>query len=493
MCLLLAVPYNSEIIAVGSNSVEQCTGSERMGGGEVSIHYDYIENGQLKGGVVNVSLPPLKPYSLIEPLSEWPVTTIISNGAAENRIDIVCVGDGYTSSELGSYATHVQDVMAAFFAQEPLAAYASYFNVHRVDVISNESGVDELDSGIYRDTALDMAYGCFDTPRLLCIDRDKARAAASNAPEVEQIIALANSTKYGGAGYADLTTAAGNNKSSVELILHEYGHSFVKLGDEYYYRDGTIYTGAEPGNPNASIYDAGQQQDLKTKWYRWLDLPNVDTFEGAKRKQYGIYRPTDWSKMRTLGYPFEAVNVEQFVISFYKLVSPIDDATPATEAPLPSDTVFFVAPMEPADHSLDVQWSVDGVDVPGATGLTFVVSSLPAGTHDVAVKVVDNTARVRDETARANWLTDTRQWQIEVGAELSGDCFVDFVDFGIFARQWRARDCWEPDWCGGADFELDGDLDFADLSVLAGQWLVCECEPCILNEPPAVETEVRQK
>ncbi|MEE8575660.1 MAG: M64 family metallopeptidase [candidate division Zixibacteria bacterium] len=491
--------YQSETIASDISGVERSALrkesqglSELISGGEVTIYYDYIENGQLKGGVVTTLLPSVNLDSLIGPLSEWPVTTIIDNGPVSNRIDLVFVGDGYTASELGSYATHVQNIVSGYFAEEPMAAYASYFNVHRVDVVSNESGVDELDNSIYRDTALDMAYGCNNTPRLLCIDVGKAVAAASNAPEVELIFALANSTRYGGAGYPDLSTMAGNNSSSVELALHESGHSLAKLADEYQYSDGATYTGPERPEQNVSIYDAAEQIALETKWYRWLDLPNVDTFEGAYYNQYGIYRPTNNSKMRSLGRPFEEINSEQFVINFYKLVSPMDEATPPSQEPLPGDTVFHVIPMEPIDHSLDVQWSVDGVDVPGATGLTFTPTSLPIGIHDVAVTAVDNTTRVREDTARATWLTDTRQWQIEVvpepdpNASLNGDCFVDFIDLAIFASQLGARDCCSPDWCKGADFEPDFDVDFADLGVLIEQWLLCKCQQCIQHAPPGV-------
>jgi hypothetical protein len=118
--------------------------------------------------------------------------------------------------------------------------------------------------------------------------------------------------------------------------------------------------------------------------------------------------------MRELNRPFEQVNVEQFVINMYQIVNPIDDATPPSASPLPACTVFFVDPLDPTDHALSVQWSVNGVAVPGATGLTFTpdVSMLGPMIHTVSVRVVDTTTRVRDETLRNLFMTETRSWTI---------------------------------------------------------------------------------
>jgi len=426
--------------------------------GESLVYYDYIEDGRLKGGVVTTVLPPPVESCSAEP-SPWAVETIIDNGPPQNRINVVFVGDGYTAAELDLYAAHVEDAVAGLFSEQPLAAYAGYFNVYRVDVISNESGVDEPDSGIYRDTALDMAYDCGGIARLLCIDYSKAQNAANSAPQVDTIVALANSTRYGGAGYSGLATAAGDNGSTVELVLHEFGHSFGRLADEYDYGGDTNYTGPEPGQPNASIYTAAEQFALQIKWYRWLDLPNVDTFEGALYSLYGVYRPTSNSKMRSLGLPFEEVNAEQFIFAFYEYVRPIDDATPQSAKPMKAGVLLNVDPVEATEQPLTIQWSVDGDDVQDANGTTFDTSSLYLGLHDVAVTVIDNTAQVRDETTRIDQLTETRQWQVISQADLTGDCFVNFLDLSILAEQWA-------------------ELDFIDFRGFAGQWLKCQCRPC---------------
>jgi len=468
---------SSEVSARMEAAVERYQALYERTDGEISVYYDYLENNQLAGGITTLILPEPVESLMPEALLEWSVTTLIDNGPSANRVDVVLLGDGYTEPELADYATHVNNVLTLFLQEEPLAAYASYVNVHRVDVISNESGVDnDPVEGILRDTALDMRYFCGGIERLLCISVSKAMAAAALAPDADQILALANSTKYGGAGYAssDLATLAGNNSASVEVALHEFGHSFGNLADEYHYYDGATYTGSEPMQANISIYNADQQLALQRKWYRWLDLSEVDAFEGANYCQYGIYRPTNYSKMRSLGYPFQAVNVEQFVINFYKVLSPIDDATPSSGFPLPADTPFFVTPLQPVDHALDIQWSVDDEATPGATDTHFTANwcRLAPGIHEVSVTVVDNTDRVRDESARATWMTETRQWQIEVPfrADITGDGHVNLADVVVLQQSWLQAPS-DP----SADIAPcpvgDNKIDLYDFALLAAYWL----------------------
>ena len=344
-----------------------------------------------------------------------PSTTILSSGPAANRVDIVIVGDGYTTGDLPTYTANAQTFVDSFFNDAPLNAYKPFFNVHRVDVTSNQSGVDnDPVQGIQRDTALDMAFWCSGIERLLCVDVAKAYSYANNAPGVDQVIAVANSFKYGGAGYPsqNLGTYSGGNGSSIEVARHEFGHAFADLADEYDYGDGATYTGPERPESDISIYNAQQLAAEQRKWHRWLDLPNVDVFQGAYYHQFGINRPTVNSKMRSLNRPFEQVNAEQLIIFAYRTVRPIDKATaPGTYDP---DTDFFVDPVDPVGQPLSVQWYLDGAPLPGATGLTFNPGSLNlTGTHALKVRGTDTTTAVRDEAARATWMTQERQWTLE--------------------------------------------------------------------------------
>jgi len=89
-----------------------------------------------------------------------PATTIWYTGDPNNRVDIAVVGDGYTAGELGAYAAHVNQLIGAIGAQQPFHEYAYYFNVHRVDLASPESGADHPEYGSYRNTALGATYDC---------------------------------------------------------------------------------------------------------------------------------------------------------------------------------------------------------------------------------------------------------------------------------------------------------------------------------------------
>lgn len=477
-----------------------------------SVFYDYVEDGILKGGrsVIQVPKSNLKTLTAMPPYNAY---TLIDNGPSDNRIDLVFVGDGYTADEMDIYHRDVLNVIASFFDEPPLDTYANYFNVHVVEVISNESGVDEPDYGIYRDTALDMAFNCNGIPRLLCVDYGKAWAAASNARAVDLVLAIANTSRYGGAGYSKLSTLAGGNSSAVEVALHEYGHSFAGLHDEYDYGDGATYHGSEPTNPNVSIYNASAQLAQYRKWYRWLDLPEVDAFEGAAYCQYGIYRPTENSKMRSLGYPFGPVNIEQFVFSIYSYLSPIDAVSPVSSDILQSSTVFSVTTQNPVNHTLNIEWLIDAAPIPGANGVNFCPDAYMASNtvQTLTARVSDETALVRDENKRETLLTDQHNWLVwKASADFTGDRIVNiddlyemaqrwlltisvydvaptggdgvvnFRDFAAMAKQLQSGDmtAWHEmflSWLADERFDIappgrDGIVNFLDFAVLATQW-----------------------
>lgn len=442
---------------------------------EVVFYDSLAPDGSLTGGRLLMPMPTDPGM----PRATWNWETIIDSGPSDNRIDLVFVGDGYQAGQLGLYSSHTINAIDDMFAIEPFATYASLFNVHRVDVVSTDSGVDnDPNQGVSRNTALDMAFWCSGIERLLCVNVGKALLAARSAPQVDQIAALANSTKYGGAGYtsSNLATCAGGNAAAPQVMVHEFGHSIGDLADEYDYGGSTTYTGPEPAERNVSIYNAAQMSALDTKWADWLGVSQsgfdnpVGTYQGAYYSALGIYRPSGNSMMRNLGRPFNLPSAEALILSFYDNVDPIDDATPTDTVLGPYDLVF-VTPVDPVGHDLDITWTLDNTPVQlSEPELALCPLQLQPGVYVLSVTVVDNTTLVRDEQARAARMSETRQWVVHVEvppADRNGDGLVDFFDVQDFLDDFAARD-------PSADLNADGAIDFFDVQ----RYLQLVAEPC---------------
>ena len=370
-------------------------------------------------------------FACILPGAAWaePVVPVRQNGPAENRIGMAILGDGYTASELGKYATDVDLLVKALFEQPPYSTYAAYFNVYRVDVTSNESGADHPERGQTRDTALGATYNCGGIQRVICINNSLANAAAARSlpPTGRDIIlVLVNDAEYGGSGGP--ISVASTHRDVVELVLHEGGHSFGLLGDEYEQQPPTCANSIEP--PETNVAREIGRNDIK--WSRWIDagtaLPTTGTtaavvgaYQGAKYCPAGLYRPTFDSKMRSLFRPFEQVNTEQLIRRIYNLVSPIDAFFPS-ESTLThgrDTTVDFSVdvPQPVSGAGLRVRWFVNGTLMGEGQTLRLDTSRMSIGTNSVEVEVADATAAVRNDPS--GLLTTRHTWSLTVTGDLT--------------------------------------------------------------------------
>jgi len=369
-----------------------------------------------------------------------PVTAIRNNGSSANRVDLVILGDGYTSAELGKYATDAEQAVRGFFAQEPFKEYQKYFNVLRVDVTSAQSGADHPEDAppVSRNTAFDATYNCGGIERLICINILKVQAVLGNSVQADQrdiVLVLVNDTEYGGSGGS--ISVASLNAAVIELVLHEVGHSFGLLADEYETQPPACNNAVEPSEANATR----QTNRNLIKWNAgggppngWINpatpVPTTSAtpgtpglYQGAKYCPTGLFRPTNNSKMRSLGFPFEQINEEQLVKRIYNWVSPLDSS-----APLPSNITlelgnnqaFKVAVPTPNTHSLSATWYVDRSPVVRGLAFTFNSARFGAGRHTVQVVVEDPTPKVRNDPADV--LREARTWNMTVNASAL-NCF----------------------------------------------------------------------
>ena len=443
------------------------------------VYWDTVtKTGEFSGG--NLMMPTQSKEG-IETRGVTNVETLILNGPSSNRIDLVFVGDGYRAEDLTAYENHVDNAVDAFFGIEPLQSYLPLFNVHRVDVISNESGVDnDPSNGIEKDTAMDMGFWCSNIERLLCVNTSLAWGYANNVPSTDAILAVANSSMYGGAGYssAEIGTFAGANSAATDIAIHEMGHSLGNLADEYHYGDGTVYSGGEPDARNASIYTAAQMAASGTKWAAWLGENDsqwdglVDTYEGAVYSQYGVYRPTNNSMMRSLNRPFNQPSAEGLIIEMYNIVDPLDDHTPS--GVLQGTETAFVTPIE-IGNPMQIQWFLEGtqLDHDGELALSIPSLGLAAGLYNLQVQVVDPTNWVRDENARNSIMKQTVIWAVQIDeiacvGDLNSDGNVGVADLLTVIDSWGA--------CGGCDADLNGDnvVNVSDLLTVVDAWGACE-------------------
>ncbi|MEU7556145.1 M64 family metallopeptidase [Streptomyces sp. NPDC044571] len=372
-----------------------------------------------------------------ERASDGKVGKLVDNGPTADRLDIVVVGDGYTAAELDRFHADAQAKWAELAAVEPYATYRNLFNVWTVDAVSAVSGVSgDPTPDTVRDTALGSYFWCEDIERLLCIDQPKVDAYVAKAPAADLVLVLANSTKYGGAGYNEpsatlgyegISTASAGNAKSGQVAIHETGHSLGKLADEYFY-PGTPgyekYEGPEPAESNSSVLTADRMADARSKWYRWLGAPSPDggtvgAYEGGGYYVTGLYRPTDASLMRVLGKPFNLPGVESMIAGFYQHARPLSPLTPTDRTLRLRHTAQVSVPrLAGADgRQLDVRWYLDGRELKRFAGRTEVAVAelwlLDLRTHKLSVTAEDRTASVRDPRI-ARTLRATADWKVRL-------------------------------------------------------------------------------
>ncbi|MDN3351114.1 M64 family metallopeptidase [Actinomadura sp. DC4] len=355
-------------------------------------------------------------------------------GDPANRFNLILLGDGYTAADLPGFRQDVARQLGMLFAFEPWKSYRSYLNVYRVEIASPESGVscDPGPDAPVRRTPLGMAFwnGCHrdDMQRRLAVN---ARAAEAYADLVRgtgvanrQIVALAHSTTYGGTG-GTYATASGGNTMSALIMPHELGHTLGGLQDEYdYYRRGEpggAYTGGEPRSVQHTVLTAREMRARRLKWWRWLGAPSasggvIGRYEGGMYARTGVWRPSEHSMMKTLGYAYDQVARERMTQAIAAKVDLIQAATPSA-APIGADRVVWLETLHPVGHLLRVTWRLDGRVVRSGRHDLDLARLRPApGRHTLTAEVTDPTRFVRDPAIRASpALTRTRTWTVDTG------------------------------------------------------------------------------
>ena len=205
------------------------------------------------------------------------------SGPPHSSLDIAIVGEGYTESELKTFRADVLRFTELLLSQEPYATLRDRINIRGVVLPSEESGVDEPTKGVWRSTSLGASFNSFSSPRYLLTESNRdLRDIAANVP-YDTIAIMVNHDRYGGGGlYNRFCTFTAHGPFAGYLLMHEFGHSFGGLADEYY-TSNTAYDDfypqdVEPIAPNITAL-------LDPSTLKWRDLVT----EGAEL-------PTPWDK-----------------------------------------------------------------------------------------------------------------------------------------------------------------------------------------------------
>lgn len=339
------------------------------------------------------------------------------SGPHQNRVNYVILGDGYTADLLDTlYISHIENMLSheqGMFGSlsEPYATYQNFINICALRVESAEACIDDLDTGLECDTALG-GYGD-DASRLGIVDGSAVRdTVAELMPEEVDVdwtgvTINAGASNWWNSGGAIMVWNGGFEPAghSASVALHEGGHSFHGLADEY---DGTSTNCSVANELNVSTDSAG------AKWAEWLGFDHTPgtglhgSYEGARYCSTGVYRPTQNSEMNLLPDHFNMPSMQKMVHDFYSIVKPIDAHTDNGESLL--DPVGLQVRVVDTGV-LTIEWSVDGNVVVGEVGECFLTDELLPGAHTVTVRVYDATPWVRDSRED---LEQVVSWEVQI-------------------------------------------------------------------------------
>ena len=259
----------------------------------------------------------------------------IGNQDITKAVDILILPEGYTQAEMGKFVKDCDFFVKSLFSYAPYDRYRESFNIRGVMAPSEESGCTMPGDKIYKNTVMRFSFWTFDSERYcMSTDNRDIRDLAGQVP-YDQIYILVNTKKYGGGGiYNFYCSSASSNSFSSDVIIHEFGHGFAGLADEYY-TDETGYDhmynlAVEPWEPNITSL-----VDFSNKWGDMLDkktpVPTprdpkyeqtIGVFEGGGYEAKGMYSPHMDCLMKTFkGHEFCPVcqrAIERMILYYSK-------------------------------------------------------------------------------------------------------------------------------------------------------------------------------
>lgn len=342
---------------------------------------------------------------------KFKVDTLIHNGSTDNRINVVILGDGFKVEELPKFVTEARSFAESFKVYEPFKQYSRYLNFFCISTPSEESGISNpgtapdayhnhpviqvnnfyggsFGSGIHRLTGLSKDYLVYEV-------------LAGNFPEYDVVVVILNTPFYGGSGGAYATFTLDYRANLIGI--HEIGHSFGRLSDEYW--AGSVYA-------YENINMTKETRREYVRWKDWLDTAPTGIFpHGTTPETAQWMKPTHANcLMELLDKPYCPVCREATVERIFNMVSPVDRAYPDVNSVIPLSEArdFGLNLVKPEPNTLQVAWELNGTPVEGTEKITIKPEDLSRGVSTLTATVVDKTLLSRKTPLRTTKIT----WKI---------------------------------------------------------------------------------
>ena len=320
------------------------------------------------------------------------VDTILYQGDVDYPINLVFLGDGFLDGELQDFRDVAEEYATLLFTVDPFRKFGNFFNAFSISVPSNVSGA-ATDPANLIDNYFGSTFGYAGIDRLLVPTNNTAvsNVLANYLPEYDQVFMLVNSSTYGGSG--GWVATASLNEESKEIALHELGHSFADLADEYW--AGAVYA--------REAINMTQETDLEQlSWRDWYGDNEIGLYAHTESPSW--YRPHEWCLMRYLGEPFCAVCREGIIETIYAQTSPFKGYEPGiTTFDMSTDSVVFKLDLNhPDPTSFERKWYLNAVMIgEGVDSIVIHLTDLTQGLNKVMASVTDTSYWIRpydDET-----------------------------------------------------------------------------------------------
>jgi hypothetical protein len=247
---------------------------------------------------------------------------LIDNGASDKKVDLLILGDGYAKADMQKFRDDAKHYSDVFFGTSPFKERKKDFNVWTIEVESKESGIDKPGKNEWKENALGTMYDTFGSARYVLTEENRTLRDIAGQVPYDAIAILVNDNRYGGGGIYNLYTTCftvsdikGMEWQMDYVFVHELGHSFAGLGDEYYtssvsYND-FYQAGVEPWEPNLTA-----ATNLETLKWKALVTPSASI-------------PTPWRKAEYDSIEAVRSKLDRLAPDYYTKRKPLYDASQA--------------------------------------------------------------------------------------------------------------------------------------------------------------------